>query len=145
MSLREQFQVPGKRAALVDDCVALVDSEVGKKSGLSGVILKAGYAAVKGIKPGFIRKTVDGLFDRWAEKLEPFWEQAAAAGKSPRDHLIANKSRVADALLEVTDEKAERAEIALVGSTYKKLRPTAKSHVEEAVPGLAAVIAKHAS
>jgi hypothetical protein len=31
-----------------------------------------------------------------------------------------------------------------VAKTYKKLRPTAKNHVEEAVPGLATLLERHA-
>lgn len=144
MSLIEKFKDPTRRAAIVDDCVVLVDGEVQKKGGLGGVVIKTGYAAVKGIKPGFVRKVVDGLFDRWAVKLEPFWSEAETNGAPPVDHLVARKAAVADALLSVTDEKAERADHAIVASTYKKLRPTAKGHVEEAVPALAKLIDKHA-
>ncbi len=144
MSLSDGFKDANKRNAVIDDCVQLVDDEVGKKKGLGGVVIKAGYGAVKGIKPGFIRKVVDALFDRWAEKIDPFWAEAAARGKAPAAHLAAEKSRVAEALLEVTDEKAKSSDTALVASTYKKLRPSAKEHVEAAVPGLAAILAKHA-
>jgi hypothetical protein len=144
MSLIEKFQDAEKRGRVVDACVELVDGEVEKKKGLGGIVIKAGYGAVKGIKPGFVRKVVDGLFDRWAAKLEPFWAEAEAGGTSPVAHLTAKKSAVAEALLAVTDEKAQRADHAIVGSTYKKLRPSAKEHVEEAVPALAALIEKHA-
>ena len=144
MNLIEKFQDPEKRARVVDACVELVDGEVDKKKGLGGVVIKAGYGAVKGIKPGFVRKVVDGLFDRWAAKLEPFWSEAEASGASPVAHLTAKKGAVAEALLAVTDEKATRADHAIVASTYKKLRPSAKEHVEEAVPALAALIDKHA-
>lgn len=143
MTLRERFQDPIQRASVVDDCVRLVDGEVEQKKGLGGVVIKAGYAAVKGIRPGFVRKVVDGLFDRWAEKLEPFWSEAEASGKPPVEHLIAKKAAVAEALLAVTDEKAQRADHAIVASTYRKLRPTAKEHVELAVPALAALIDRH--
>jgi hypothetical protein len=143
MSLTAAFKDGAKRNLVIDDCVKLVDAEVAKKGGFGGVVIKAGYSAVKGIKPGFIRKVVDALFDQWAEKLEPFWQQAIANGKRPADHLTAQKSRVAEALLEVTDDKATRADSAVVKSTYKKLRPSAKEHVEEAVPALATLLAKH--
>ncbi len=144
MSLSEALKEPERRTRVVDDCVSLVDAEVAKKGGLGGVVIKAGYGAVKGIKPGFVRKVVDGLFDRWVVALEPIWAEAVAAGKAPSAHLAAQTSRVADALLSVTDEKALRADHALVASTYKKLRPTAKQHVEAAVPALGELLARHA-
>ncbi len=144
MSLSDSFKDGAKRGAVIDDCVQLVDGEVAKKKGLGGAVIKAGYAAVKGVKPGFVRKVVDSLFDRWAQKIDPFWDEAGARGKPPAAHLSAEKSRVAEALLEVTDEKAQKADNALVASTYKRLRPSAKGHVEEAVPALAALLEKHA-
>ncbi len=144
MSLIEQFQDAEKRARVVDACVLLVNSEVDKKKGFGGIVIKAGYGAVKSIKPGFVRKVVDGLFDRWAAELEPFWSEAEANGTPPVALLTRKKSEVAEALLSVTDEKAQRADHALVGSTYKKLRPSAKEHVEAAVPALAELIAEHA-
>ncbi|MBM4375352.1 MAG: hypothetical protein FJ095_09730 [Deltaproteobacteria bacterium] len=144
MSLIEKFQEPARRERVVDACVALVDVEVEKKKGFGGIVIKTGYGAVKGIKPGFVRKVVDGLFDRWAAKLAPFWDAAEASGKSPVAHLVAERAAVADALLSVTDEKAQRADHAIVASTYKKLRPSAKEHVEEAVPALAELIDRHA-
>jgi hypothetical protein len=145
MSLTAALADDAKRTAVIDDCVLLVDSEVQKKKGLGGMVIKTGYKAVKGIKPGFIRKVVDGLFDRWAAKLDPIWDEAVASGTPPPQFFETERSRVAEALLAVTDERAENADSKLVRSTYKKLRPSAKNHVEQAVPGLAALLAKYAT
>jgi hypothetical protein len=144
MSLATQLSDSSKRDGLIDDCVKLVDDEVSRKGGLGGVVIKTGYAAVKGIKPGFIRKVVDKLFDEWAAKLDPIWEEGAQKN-SPRAHFEAQAPRVADELLSVTDAKADSAESGVVRKTYSKLRPSAKKHVEEAVPGLAGLLEKHAS
>jgi uncharacterized protein DUF6918 len=142
MTVNDAVRDGERRTRIVDDCVELVDAEVGKKSGLGGMVVKAGYKAVKGIKPGFIRKVVDKLLDEWAVELDPIWSEAQAKGKAPRAHLEAQPDRVAEALLKVTDEKAKGAS-GMVRSTYDKLRGSAKKHVEEAVPGLAALLEKH--
>ena len=135
--------VADKRDQVIDDCVTLVDEEVQKKKGLGGVVIKTGYKAIRGIRPGFIRKVVSSLFDEWAVELDPFWSAAKAAGVSPKSHFEAKRDAVAEALLSVTDGKAAGAKSALVRSTYNKLRPSAKQHVEEAVPGLATILDKH--
>lgn len=140
MSLNEALSP--KRDAVIDDCVKLVDDEVQKKKGMGGMVIKGGYKAVKGIKPGFIRKVVDKLFDAWVDELEPLW---AEGGDDPVAFFQANTGRVADALLSVTDEKSRNAQHKIVKTTYEKLRPTAKDHVEAAVPGLAVVLRKHAA
>jgi hypothetical protein len=142
MSLSETLS--SKRETVIEDCVALVDREVDGKSGLGGIVIKTGYKAVKGIRPGFIRSVVTSLYDDWMVQLEPLWKEAADKGKKPTAHFGAERSRVADALLSVTDGKVDGAKSALVKTTYKKLRPTAKKHVEDAVPGLAAVLERHA-
>lgn len=132
-----------KRNGLIDDCVELVDKEVKGKSGLGGMVIKTGYKAVKGVKPGFVRQVVSKLFDEWATELDPIWEEAVLQGGNPDRHFISQKPRVAEALLKVTDKKSKEAK-GVVASTYKKLRPTAKKHVEEAVPALAGLLQKHA-
>jgi hypothetical protein len=143
MSLEAALKEEATRDKVIDDCVQLVDDEVGRKKGLGGVVIKAGYKAVKGIKPGFIRQVVSALLDRWAAKLDPIWQQGKEAGDATA-HFDTHRSDVAEALLSVTDEKSKSAKNAVVAKTYKKLRPTAKNHVEEAVPGLASLLARHA-
>lgn len=138
--LNDVLQDPERRDKVIDDCCKLVDDEVARKSGLGGVMIKTGYKMVRGIKPGFIRKVVSTLLPDWTAKLEPIWRENEAA---PAEHLKANPGRVAEALLSVTDEKALRAKSGAVAKTYKKLRPSAKGHVEQAVPGLADVLARH--
>ena len=143
MTLAEAVRDEELRGRIIDDCCKLVDDEVAGKKGLSGAVIKTGYKAVKGIKPGFTRKVVNVLFDDWVAALEPIWTEAQQQGIAPEQHFEAERSRVAEALLSVTDAKSESAEKALVRNTYKKLRPNAKRHVEDAVPGLAALLHKH--
>lgn len=143
-TLTEILTEESKKSAVVDDCCKLIDEEVADKSGLSGLALKAGYGAVKGIKPGFIRHVVSDLLPEFAKALEPFHNEAVAASKPVSAHFVANASRVADALLGITDAKAKHAKSGVVKGTYEKLRPTAKKHTEQAIPRLGKLIEKHA-
>lgn len=144
MGLGQTITDPKKKSAVVADCCTLVDEEVSSKGGLSGLAVKAGYAAVKGVKPGFIAHVVEALLEDFAEQLDPIWSDGVKDGK-PVAYLVSNKSRVADALLSVTDGKAQSAKSSVVRGTYSKLRGSAKKNVEEAVPRLAKLIEKHAS
>ena len=56
MGLGDVINDPKKKPAIVADCCTLIDEEVSSKGGLSGLAVKAGYAAVKGVKPD--RKSV---------------------------------------------------------------------------------------
>lgn len=143
MSLSDKLLDASRKSQVINDCCRLIDEEVDSKGGLSGFAVKAGYGAVKGVKPGFVPHVVEKLLPEFAGKLDPIWSEGVEKGK-PADHLIANKSRVADALLSVTDAKAKSSSNSLVRGTYEKLRGSAKKHVEDAVPRLARLVQKHA-
>ena len=51
---------------------------------------------------------------------------------------------VADALLGITDDRANRTRHTTLRSAYQQLRPQGKKNVEEAVAGIARLIDKHA-
>jgi hypothetical protein len=143
MSLAEAINDPSKKGGIITDCCTLIDEEVASKGGLSGLAVKAGYAAVKGIKPGFITEVVDKLLPEFAKAVDPIWEEGVKTGNAA-GHFTSNKSRVADALLAVTDAKSKNAKSAVVRSTYEKLRGSAKKNVEDAVPRLGKLLEKHA-
>ena len=143
MSLGEAVDDPNKKPAIVKDCCTLVDEEVAAKSGLSGLAVKAGYAAVKGVKPGFITEVVNRLLKEFADQLDPLWEEGKKKG-DPVGHFAGNKSKVADALLSVTDGKVKTSKSSVVRGTYERLRGSAKKNVEEAVPRLSKLLQKHA-
>jgi hypothetical protein len=143
-SLTETLTSEIKKSAVVDDCCALIDAEVADKGGISGLAIKAGYSAVKGIKPGFIRHVVIDLLPEFAAALEPLYQEARAGGKPVAAHFTANAPRAADALLAITDAKVRHAQSGLIKGTYEKLRGTAKKNVEAAVPRIGKLIEKHA-
>jgi hypothetical protein len=143
-TLRDLLTTTDKRNAVIQDALAVLDSEVDSKGGFSGIAIKGAYKVVKGVSPSFIREAVDGLLDPFLGALDPLYQEATQKGVSPRDHLVANKSRTADALLSITDGKAARAKNQAVKKMYEKLRGMAKEHVEAAVPRLGDLIVKHA-
>jgi len=143
MSLVDAINDPNNKAALVADCCKLIDDEVADKGGFSGAAVKMGYHAVKSIKPGFIAEVVERLLPEFAGNVDAIWEEGKAKGDA-RSFFVAAKSRVADALLAVTDAKSKNAKSAVVRSTYDKLRGSAKKHVEDAVPRLAGLVERYA-
>jgi hypothetical protein len=143
-NLIEALTGESQKNAVVDDCLGVIDAEVADKGGLTGLAIKAGYKAVQGVKPGFIRNVVADLLPDFARVLDPLYAEAKSQGQAVRSHFTANSQRVADALLSITDEKAKRSKSGMVKGTYDKLRGGAKKNVEAAVPRLAAMIEKHA-
>lgn len=135
-----------RRPRVIRDCVDLIEDEVRKKSGLSGIAIKAAFATVKAVKPGFVAEAVDHLLDDFAKRLDPFYQshkQSTSSARALPDYFTGKSGEIADALLGITDERAQRAKNAVVKKSYEKLRPSAKRHVEEAVPGIGRLVEKH--
>lgn len=144
-SLLEQLSSGDKRQKLIDDALQVLDQEVADKSGLTGMAIKGAYKLVQGIRPGFLRHVVDNLLDDFLKALDPIYQEAAEKKRPAGAFLMEQKDRVADALLAVTDQKATRAERAVIKSAYEKLRPMAKKQVEAAAPRLASLLERHAA
>jgi hypothetical protein len=143
-TLNEILLAPAVRPSVITDCVSLIDEEVKAKGGITGLAIKGAYAVVKAIKPGFISESVDAMLDDFAARLEPFFQQAQAAGQSSSSYMNGRAGEVADALLSISDERAARAKNQTAKKAYEKLRPTGKKHVETAVPAIAKLIDKRA-
>jgi hypothetical protein len=130
----------GVRGAVIDDACTVLDQEVGDKGGLGGIAIKGAYSIVKGIQPGFVREVVDGLLDDFLDALDPIYQDAKTQGRPAGQHLAANADSMAEKLLGITDQRAERSSRAVIRKTYAKLRPTAKKHVMAAAPRLGALL-----
>ncbi len=142
--LKDRLGAGEKRQQVIDDACRVLDEEVADKSGLSGLAVKAAFSVVKSVKPGFIRQAVDHLLDEFLDAMDPLHKEALTKGIAPGTFITQNAPRVADGLLAVTDNRAKKANSGVVQKTYEKLRPTAKKHVEAAMPRVGKLLDKHA-
>lgn len=143
-TLKDILTRPGIRPQVIADCERLIEEEVASK-GLAGIPIKAAYAIVKAIKPGFIPEVIDHMLDDFSDRLDPVYQAALGKNEPVGAYFNGHGGEVAEALLAITDGRAQRAKNQAVKSTYEKLRPTAKKHVEAAVPRIGRLVAKHAS
>jgi uncharacterized protein DUF6918 len=145
-TLQEILLDPSRRPQVVADCQGLLDSEVESKSGLSSIAVKGAYGMVKAVRPGIIHDAVDDLLDQLVARLEPFYTDFRTAGGDTTlpDYLAKRSDEVSDALLTITDARAERSTRTTIKKAYGKLRPQGKKHVQEALPGVGKIIEKYA-
>jgi hypothetical protein len=144
-TLSEVMLVPGNRPKVIAECVRLIEEEVDSKGGLSGLAIKGAFMVVKAVKPGFIAESVDHMLDDFVSRLEPFHAEAQQKSEPIGPFLSSRAGTVADALLAISDERAQRAKNQTVKKAYEKLRPTGKKNVEAAVPRIGRLIAKYAT
>ncbi|MFM9267422.1 DUF6918 family protein [Tychonema sp. BBK16] len=144
MALTDILLDEKNRDSFVDDCVKLIDEQASAASGFGGMVLKAAYSTVKGIRADYCAQVVDQLLPEIAIALDPMWTEAINNG-NPIEYLIEKKAQVADELLQISDKKVENSTRAMVKGAYGKLRPSAKNYVENGIPDLAKIIDKYNS
>jgi len=132
-----------RRDALVRDLAHVVEDEVGSKKGLSGLAIKAAFALVTGVRPGFLRDAINHLLDGSVAGVGPLIERGQAQGRGVGASLRADPAETATALLQVVDQKASRASNQGLRKAYERLRGSAQKQVEDAVPRLAATLDRH--
>ena len=99
MHLSLHLTTPDARPAVVADACALIDQEVARTSGISGMAIRSAYRVLTGIRPGMVPSAVDGLLDPFADQLDPFYQQHVATGEPLTDILTAQRTSMAEALL----------------------------------------------
>ena len=107
-TLHEILLAPEIKPHVIDDCNALIEREVAEKSGISGTAVKLAYKTANTFAPGHVRKMVGTLLPGMADNLQPFWADfLASGGANFGDYLTKRGDEVAQALLTVTDARAE--------------------------------------
>lgn len=141
----ETLTAPGKRRVVAVDVARAIDEEVDSKSGLGGLALKGAYKVARASSRDFVPDTVERLLPEFAAKLEPIVDEhrRSSPGVPLEVYFTSRAGDVADALLSLTDEKARRTSAAAIRSTYEKMRPAARRHVEEAAPRIGGLLARH--
>ena len=145
MTLPDVLLSEEKRAAVVQDCTQLIHREVQRRKGVSGFAIKSGFKVVSKLDGGqMVPKAVNDLLPDFATAIEPFHADFRA-GKSESFHAFATGREVefADALLGITDEKAQHAKNNVLKKLYAKLRPTAQRQLADSIPAVAGLIDRH--
>lgn len=137
-----------QRPKVIDDAALFIDDEVKSKRGFSGTLIKGGYAVVKRLNKGrMIHEVLEGLLPEFVASIEPlhvrFRDDGGAHAAGFGAFLAAHGDEATQALLGVTDKRAERTRHNVIKSTYTKLRPRAEEHVKTGLPGLGKLIDKY--
>jgi hypothetical protein len=142
MTLVETLNDREKATAVVADGARMIERQVRSKGGLRGMALKAGYKAVRKIRPGIIEEALGSLLPRFAPVIDPHYEAARSSG-DVRAHFVRHGDAIAESLLGVTDARARVATNRVMVKAYGSLRSHAKAHVVDAMPDLAKLITDH--
>jgi hypothetical protein len=144
-TLQDALTAPETLPNVVKDGIALVDDQISDKSGISGAAVKLAYKTVTTFSPDHVQYMVYTLLPSIAGKLQPYWDDFRAAGGGVfGDYLAKRGEEVSEALLEITDARAEASSRPVIVKAYKSVRGSAAKNVLAALPDLGALVQKHA-
>jgi len=144
-TLPEILLAPDTQPQVVADCYELIEQEVSDKSGITGTAVKLAYKTVTAFAPGHIRFMVESLLPQLAEKLDPFWTDFTASGSSEfGDYLVKRGDEVSEALLSVTDARAEASNRPAIVKAYRTVRGGASKQITAALPRVGTLVMKYA-
>jgi hypothetical protein len=144
-TLHETLLAADTKPKVIDDCHALIEQEVGELSGVSGAAVKLAYKTVNTFLPGHIRFMVASLLPELVDALEPYWADFTTSGGAEfGDYLSKRGSEVSEAMLSVTDARAEASGRLTVIKAYKSVRGSAVKHVEAALPRAGDLVLRYA-
>ena len=143
-TLQDILLTPENKPHVIDDCLTLIDQEVKGKSGVSVAAVKLAYKTAITFASGYLRSMVELLAPDMIIELAPVWADFTASGAGDfGDYLVKHGDQVSDALLSVTDRRAESSTRPTILKAYKTVRGGASKHVIAALPALGALVQKY--
>jgi hypothetical protein len=145
-TLHEILLTPDTEPSVVADCLTLIEQEVKGKSGISGAAVKVAYKTAKTVAKGYLQSTVESLLPDLVTHLEPYWADFAASGAAGfGDYLVKRGEEVSEALLSVSDARAEMSDRPVIIRAYGTVRGGAAKHITAALPNVGALVEKYAA
>jgi hypothetical protein len=145
-TLQEILLAPETQPKVIADCYALIQQEVSDMSGISGTAVKLAYKTVTTFASGHVRYMVGALLPDMVNQLQPYWADFTISGGSGfGDYLAKRGEEVSDALLSVTDARAEASDRPTIIKAYRAVRGGAAKHVQAALPQVGDLVLKYAA
>lgn len=132
------------RPTVVAELSQLAESTIASQSGLTGMALKTGVAAVKKSNADAIPWGIERFLPELVSALTPYWEAYDPASSAGFGNYLASRGDdVVASLLEVGDRAAESGP-ASAGRVYTSLRGKAVKILAPVLPELGDIIERHA-
>src|SRR5215510_7297109 len=144
-TLQEILLEPETQPQVIEDCNMLIKQEVSDMSGISGTAIKLAYKTVIAFASNHVRYIIETLLPKMAEQLEPYWADFSASGGGDfGDYLAKRGDEVSEALLTVTDTRAEASDRPTIVKAYRSVRANAGKHIQAALPRVGEMVQKYA-
>ena len=74
-TLNELLNTTERRPKVLVACQDLVEDELSRAKGMSGIALRTAFSVIQALDDEFIQKALNRLYDDFIDRLEPFWAE----------------------------------------------------------------------
>ncbi len=135
-TLNTILSTPEIHQAFVDSIVNHMETEIQSLSMIKGLFIKKTYAAVKSVRPGYIRHIIEVLSKDYIAEFSEMHEAFRASQKLPAENItpfidyIHAHQKEADAhFWRIADDYAAKRSESFIGKAYKAGRSSIASHL----------------
>lgn len=141
-TLADILGAPHQREAVIADVVTLIEQQVARRSGLTGMGLRTALGMARAARPDLLQRAVGHLLPGFATALEPLYRRFRSGGEDGDFSVFLQKhtAEARDALLSVADRRAAGLSNPSLKAVYARFRGVAEAEVENAIPPLSRLI-----
>ena len=141
MQLKDILLAEDYRDTAVARITGVVEQQIARRKGLSGAGLRTALKMAKSNRPDMLPTVINRLLPHFCEALEPYFQQFQASDETDFQHFVMQReSELTEAMLSVTDGRAEQTQKKTFKRMYKQLRGTAGDELSAALPDIAALV-----
>lgn len=141
--LRDRIMHGPREATVVRECAHMIESFLAGAGGMKGFTLRSALHTAQRARPDLLEQSSRRLLPEFLEALEPYYQDWDPTLESDfAAQLMRHKDAACDAILAVTDARAQRSSNRVVTSIYSRMRDGARKDVERVFPELATLIGR---
>ena len=130
------LETPEKQGIFVTAVVNQMETEIGKLSMIKGLFVKKTYAAVKAVRPGYVRHIIEVLSKDYIHEFSQMHSDFRASQPLPSEHPVPfiqyineHRKEAETHFWVVADKYGAKKADSMLGRAYKAGRSTIASHL----------------
>lgn len=144
MQLSDILLAEDYRSTVVTQITDVVEAQIAKRKGLSGAGVRTALKMAKANRPDILPIVINRLLPDFCEALEPYFQAFLQSDETDFPRFVSQREeQVQEAMLSVTDARAEHSQNKTFKKMYRQLRGTAAEEVRVILPRLAALVQAH--
>lgn len=141
MQLADILLAEDYRDTVVAQVSDVVEDQIAKRKGLSGAGIRTALKMAKANRPDILPVVINRLLPDFCEALEPHFQAFLASDETDFPRFVSQREEdIQEAMLSVTDARAEHSQNKTFKKMYRQLRGTAGQEVRAILPRLAVLV-----